>query len=256
MTIDLIYLAHGRPEFTEISLAALVNNTDWRLVNNFSIYTDGADWQWVQKRFASPQGTELLNTLAFGGPVAVLNHALQNSSADYLCKIDNDVMVPPSWLDKCLYAFERWEQIQLRPDLLGIEAWAPDPAFPAMPTSRPGTLGFRPTRNIGGIGFFSPAAFLRRPGEGATEFVPGWDLPTPNGRYGLTEWQWAHPHVVRGFVDPLLPVWLLDHHPAFRELNARYDAEGQQRRVWGEYPPEMSWLWEWWKPEGAQANGK
>ena len=39
---DLVYLAHGRPEFTAASLAALGENTNWERVGRMLIYTDGA----------------------------------------------------------------------------------------------------------------------------------------------------------------------------------------------------------------------
>lgn len=253
MKVDVIYLAHGRPEFTGISFKSLLANTDWSRVNALTVYGDGEPFQLPP--FISPVSMTLRNE-RLGGPVAVLNHALQNSSADYVCKIDNDVMVPPGWWLRCVALLDgHMRGLPGAPpiDLLGIEPWAPDTTvFSHVPPARlvecePGLHQLCFTRNIGGIGFFRRAAFQRCPSDAPME----WHLPTPNGRYGLTEWQWAHPRVVRGFIDPPLPVFLLDHHPAFRELNARYDAEGQQRRVWGEYPPEMSWLWEWWDAKGA-----
>jgi hypothetical protein len=245
-TIDLIFLAHGRPEFTSVSLLNLIKNTNWAMVEHFWIYTDG-ETEALYYPDTSPKFPLNLYFIkeCFGGPVAILNHALSISSADYIAKIDNDTIVPPRWLEQSCTVLN-----DFRVDLLGIEAWAPDPTvFP--PTLNPADTWGNASRcvrivpNIGGIGLFRRRAFESRP------------LPTPNGasgRFGLSEWQWNNPQAIKAFIDPPLPVFLLDHLPfePWRTLNAQYDASGVQRRVWREYPEHCRDLWQWW--EGSPEN--
>jgi hypothetical protein len=241
-TTDILYLAHGRPEFSSVSFLNLLRNTNWSPVSGFYIYTDGQTW-------SAPGIIDLANSFRlpkfyvdpqhYGGPVAVLRHCLTLPGAEYVCKIDNDTMVPPRWLESSLDVLSRYSL-----DLLGLEAWAPDPMVfpPHCPTIRTGSNHIRPTPHIGGIGFFHCETFFMK------EPIRSHG---PQGRYGLTEWQWKHPESRKAFLDPALPVFLLDHLPMepWKTLNARYDQEGQQRRVWGAYPEECKGLWEWW--EGA-----
>ena len=242
-TIDILYLAHGRPEFTAISFLSLLRNTQWKhyrvdqaIIKALYIYTDGDEDNAELIRGILGEDCSI-NTAVYNGPVAVLNHCLSLPSADYVCKIDNDTMVPPEWLESCLHVLETYQV-----DLLGIEAWAPDftvfPYIPYIPPHSGSALrhAVRPTTHIGGIGFYRRSAFAT-------------STPNPAGRFGLAEWQWAQSGLKIGFIDPPLSVFLLDHvpFPPFSELNAQYDAAGVQRRVWGEYPEACSHLWDWWK---------
>jgi len=245
-TTDILFLSHGRPEFTSISFLNLLRNTNWSLVSRFHIYTDGDSWSAPGLISLASSGFRLpafeVDTHRYGGPVAILSHCLSLPGASYVCKIDNDTMVPPHWLENCLDVLSRYSL-----DLLGIEAWAPDPmVFPAhcSPSVRSGHVHhIRPTPHIGGIGFFHCDSFAT-----AEPIRPSGE----KGRYGLTEWQWRHPELKKGFIDPALCVFLLDHLPMepWATLNTRYDREGQQRRVWGAYPEECRELWQWW--EGAR----
>jgi hypothetical protein len=249
-TVDIAYLAHGRIEFTIASLTNLIQTTPWNRVGSLQIYTDGEDFQPIVDRL--PQVARLKPvTRRLGGPVAVLNMAVEVAEADgadFVAKIDNDTMVPPGWLDYCISAADIHKV-----DLLGIEAWAMDPDPAIFPESIPdlvypyGTTkglyhcGVRPSRHVGGIGLFRTAAFAN-------------SLPRParDGRYGFTEWQWENTQLVKAFLDPPLPVFLLDHLPfePWVTLSRQYEAAGVQRRTWGVYPDSYSPLWQWWV--GAQ----
>jgi hypothetical protein len=251
---DILFLSKGRPEFTRESWAALQKNTPNA---TFWVFTDGDESQGLT-------GCEIIEP--FGGPVACLNGFLDllnslNLRPEYIFKADNDVVCPPGWLGACLDIMRRHPEV----DLLGIEPWTPDTKlFPQWvepfevykrePGPNP-VLPYWPAEprivsHIGGIGVFRRSAFER------------FGRPTPNtkdGRYGFTEWQWAHKDMVKAFIDPPLPVFLLDHLPSpyFMHLSKKYENEGSQRRVWGWYHPVLhSALWDWWRPAFASGENE
>jgi hypothetical protein len=235
-TVDIAYLAHRRPEFTSVSLLNLLKNTPWHRVNALHIFTDGDE-----ESANVVRGLDLKPiTRRIGGPVAILNTAMEISTADYVCKIDNDTMVPPGWLDYCLGTAE-FKSI----DLLGIEAWALDPdVFPEPITElvhpygvTKGLHGVRSSHHVGGIGLFRRSAFSHSQPR-----------PARDGRYGFTEWQWENSHITKAFLNPPLPVFLLDHLPMepWVALSRRYVESGAQRETWGVYPSECATLWQWW----------
>lgn len=256
-TVDICYLAHQRHEFTIASLTNLLKNTPWHRVNTFHVFTDGDDI--AAKMIESKFGLSCV-TRRIGGPVAILNTAVEVATADpicktdYVCKIDNDTMVPPGWLDYLLGVSQAHDV-----DLIGLEAWAMDPdAFPddfkGWTASSTETMrnpsGIRRSRHVGGIGLFRTSAFSASQPR-----------PIRDGRYGFTEWQWANPAAVtKAFLNPPLPVFLLDHLPMdpWRTLSLQYEAASTQRRTWGVYPESCSPLWDWWvgtKMTGTSAAG-
>jgi glycosyltransferase involved in cell wall biosynthesis len=223
--IDIIFPTHNRLEFTKESLAALIANTDWKHVRRMVIYDD-----------ASVDGTrEWLATAEipkvkvihgeFGGPVAVMNHYLiSGEAADVFAKIDNDTVVPPGWLTECLTVMRENPEV----DLLGIEAFRPVVAGQAK--RNPDDAKF-----IGGIGLMRARAFIT--------------LPRPGGRFGFTAWQERAPWVKKAWLNPALPVFLLDRLPMdpWRKLSKGYIAQGWQRE-WPVYPHSAAPLWKWWTP--------
>lgn len=281
--IDILFLAHKRPKFTRASLKALLENTDLSLhgVDGETSSTDNRLWMMTDgdlETFGEYQDHPLLAGISarrHGGPVACLNGMMLDDGgvwchpeAEFLCKIDNDTIVPPGWLPACLDLMRHFPNV----DLLGIEPWTPDqnlfprwvePArldckfcangagniLPKCPEcgllydpSRnfpvwPGALSPRPVSHIGGIGVFRRSAFER------------FGRPVPNSkdrRYGFTEWQWQHPGMVKAFIDPPLPVFLLDHLPfePWVSLSAKYEAEGIQRPHGWTYELKHRALWE------------
>jgi hypothetical protein len=152
-------------------------------------------------------------------------HYLESfGGADLFAKIDNDTMVPPLWLSECVRVMEGEPSI----DLLGLEAMHP---------THYGRVHreYEPASFIGGIGLFRARAF-----EGRA-------LPVAEGRFGFTAWQERHPEVVKGWLNPALPVCLLDRVPfePWRSLSAEYEAAGWQR-PWTRYREDTVGLWEWW----------
>lgn len=116
--IDILYLAKGRPEFTQASLGELVSNTSWELVDALCLYTDGSP---------DPRGVPDLGDTPFefhretvGGPVAILNDFIRRPGAEIFAKIDNDVIVPPGWLETAAAVMAENPKL----DILGLE-----PAF-------------------------------------------------------------------------------------------------------------------------------
>lgn len=263
--IDILYLAKGRPEFTEASFHSLIQNTNWSAVRKLFIYTDGDKmpikllhnyWmysckeQWHALSDAGVRGivswSEVLN-----GPVAIMSHFVSHfSGPDLFAKIDNDVMVPPGWLEQCLQVMEASPEL----GLLGIEPpasrtpapWAqgiPAPA-PELWKRKSGSLtwgemrGYAVCDSIGGIGLMRRSAFAgRRPMR----------PHATNGVGGFTDWQLEHKDVVKGWVTPPLNLFLLDRLPfePWASLSKKYIAEGIQR-PWTNYPASASHLWEWW----------
>lgn len=245
--IDLLYLAHHRPEFTVASLRTLVSSTllgGVRLV----IYTDGDEDLTPLLRGLGGQTPALLDIHKHGGPVAIMNHYLSRTDcSEIFAKIDNDTILPPGWLGSALGVMNDYEEL----GLLGIEP--PASRTPA-PWSRVGAVsvpelnsrhaGYAPCEAIGGIGLMRRSAFA------AT--VDRMRPYGPNGVGGFTDWQIRHPEIVKGWIVPPLPVFLLDRLPVepWISLSQQYIASGVQR-PWTNYDPLMApQLWSWWP--GAQ----
>ena len=154
--------------------------------------------------------------------MAIMNDFLTNRDPSrWFAKIDNDVIVPPGWLNNCLEIIERYPGV----DLLGIE-----PKYEVGDFRRKAMI----TKHIGGIGLMRRAAFQT--------------LPEARGRFGFTEWQHENPQVVKAWINPALPVILLDRLPfePWASLSRDYEARGWQR-PWRRYTEEDSKIWEWWR---------
>jgi len=161
-----------------------------------------------------------------GGPVAVMNHYLKSGNVTPIfAKIDDDTMVPPGWLGECLQVMEENPKL----DLLGIEAHYPVVAGVA-PRS------YKPAQFIGGIGLMRSSCFR--------------SLPRAQGRFGFTAWQDTNAQVVKGWISPALPVFLLDRIPfaPWAEHSREYVRQGLQRD-WPAYDPAVDGdKWAWWRP--------
>jgi hypothetical protein len=256
--VDILFLAHKRPEFTRASLRALLASLDYKRLTvtgtriRLSIFTDG------DQPPANIEGP-FCDINRYGGPVACMNAYLDScnkidaklrsspeATPDFIAKVDNDTIVPPGWLPACVDIMRRYPNI----DLLGIEPWTPDRKLfprwsePLMPVPD-NHWKFQPrvVSHVGGIGLFRRSAFER------------FGRPVPNsqdGRYGFTEWMWQHPRMVKAFIDPPLPVFLLDHLflEPWQHLSQRYEREGIQRNVEWLYGVELRVLWDWWLASG------
>ena len=232
MNVDVLYLCHGRLEFTQATLPTLIANTDWSSVSEFVIYNDaepdsGTTWSYLEE--ATTEVVVTLRRTNRGSPVGVMNHFLRRSNADAFAKIDNDIVVPPGWLDALRETMEGNEEIEL----LGAQ---------------PGMSGFRPgaetevdvtaATHIGGVGLMRRSAFRQ-----------GRSLPVANGRFGFTEWQ--HEHLPGSFwICPDLRLFELDRLPVepWRSLREGYVLDGGRalQREWPRYKKGMAddyWAW-------------
>ena len=321
VTVDVLFLAHGRREFTEASFKALCATLGES--HRLWVYTDGGEPPDVPESVRDRVAV-YFDTNRHGGPVACMVSLLKKlgntaylSEAPYLAKVDNDLVTCGGWLEACVDVMERYPGV----DLLGVEPYTTDEKlFPQWveparivdgeiepPPAVRCCCGHHITQHneagiciadrekctcfnfcdcwqlqqewftprlvshIGGIGVFRRSAFDR------------YGLPTPStqdGRQGFTQWQWSHPGMVKAFMDPPLPVFLLDHLPIprWQLLSEKYETTcvcghdvGQhpsaenmtccvcdlatcrgfrpmQRHVWGTYDPvKHKALWSWWE---------
>lgn len=235
--IDILYLAHGRPEFTRASMDALRANTNWDLVSRVLIYDDGGESPDFVAQAKFPIET-VYRSAAIGGPIAIMNEFLEREGLPAFAKIDNDVIVPPNWLDRCADVMETHPEL----DLLGIEPpvsrtpspWSGIRVSP--PEHQYAGCGYAPCDSIGGIGLMRRSAFAAR--------AP----MKPHHLYGgFTDWQLKNADVRKGWVAPPLDLFLLDRLPIdpWVSLSRKYIAAGEQR-PWTNYRAEDSALWSWW----------
>ena len=226
-----MHLSHNRLEFTKASLAALEANTDWGMVDQFLVYDDNsADGtreyleEWIRKAPARIPCRIVARFDTFGHPVNVMRDYLKNHRKHSIFgKVDSDTMVPPGWLGQCFDVMERNPDL----DLLGIEVMNPVDATVQ-------ERGYTQARFIGGIGLMRTSAFQT--------------LPEPNGAYfGFTEWQERHRRIKKGWLNPSLPVFLLDRFPfePWRSRSMGYIINFGQRDH-GPYMPHSKELWDWW----------
>jgi GT2 family glycosyltransferase len=233
--VDVMFLACNRLEFTRETFGAVLSNTDWGLVNELHVYDDGSrdgTRQWLAERIADvPCRVRIVDT-NWGSPVLAMRQFIQTATAPMLAKIDNDAMMPPGWLRESLDVFARHPHL----DLLGTEAmYAVDPR-PLVPRT------FTPAPFISGLGLYRRRVFL----ASCPEAYEKW--------FGLKEWQQAQgPSLVRGWITPALPVFLLDRCPLepWPTLTEQYIARGWMRR-WPKYDP-ASTLWSWRWPSASTA---
>lgn len=247
MTIDIVFPASSRPEFTAASLLALARNTNWALVRRLIIFTDGSPF-YNGCVAPPPIPIEVLeyDKRPLGGPVAIMKAWLADKEgADVMAKIDNDVIVPPGWLDEASGVMDHHPGL----DILGLEPplsrtaapWARGKRPPAPELNLPGGAqranpGYATCDSIGGVGLMRRRAFATR--------AP----MLPHSTYGgFTDWQQRHSDLVIGWIVPPLDLFLLDRLPIepWAALSRQYIAQGDQR-PWSLYLPEDASLWQWW----------
>lgn len=235
-SVDLLYLACNRLEFTQETFTTLVANTDWAYVRELVVYDDGSvdgTREWLAENVAAaPVQTRFVQT-QFGSPVAAMGHFIERAAAPILAKCDNDAMYPPGWLCQSLAVLDRHPELAL----LGIEAMYPHSDDPALPR------GYVPAEFISGLGLYHRTVFqYSRP-----RAYQKW--------FGLEEWQMAQGRgLTRGWINPALPVFLLDRfpHAPWCDYSDRYIQVGWQRS-WPRYPCDSE-LWQWRWPASSPAT--
>lgn len=237
MTVDVLYVAFNRIEFTRPSFQSLTDNTDWNLVRTLHIHDDGSSdgtARHLQDATALlPDTVDVrYESHRVGGPVAATNRHLdllagtaEQDDVSGFVKIDNDVIVSPDWLG------ELTRVASLNPGVcyLGIQPRY-GPPVPGLDENR----RVEEARHIGGVGLMRYRAF---------EVC----RPTPNGRYGFTEFQCRHPENRKGWVAPDLPVFcldLIDLEP-YASIAEEHIAKGWAR-PWAKYVDGGRAYYDWW----------
>jgi glycosyltransferase involved in cell wall biosynthesis len=233
MSLDILYLAYNRLEYTRTSFELMKKNTDWSLVDRLVVYddgsTDGTDDYLREAGERVHVSAFEFRMLKFRAPAATMNDYLSTSEAEMFVKIDNDIALPPDWLPSMYRVMRQNEDIEL----LGMEAARTGTVRDAQSATGPGHYGWIDGSHIGGVGIMRTESFHRRPAIMA------------RGRFGFTEWQHRH-DPVRGWIVPDLRVVQLDLIPEepWASLAHEYIARKWQR-IWPKYDPLQPWWWEW-----------
>jgi cellulose synthase/poly-beta-1,6-N-acetylglucosamine synthase-like glycosyltransferase len=237
MVVDLLYLAKNRLEFTKESFSMLVANTDWSLIGELHVCDDGSvdgTDDYLIEAIGAARGdlpeVTLFKQSNFGSPILVFNEFVKNTRSPLVCKLDNDTVVPPRFLNACVDVLDTSPELQC----LGIEA------FHEVDLNPHAQRGYEPCRYTGGIGVFRREPFKI-------------SLPKANEiYYGFGDWQ-QNVGVTCGWIRPSLSVFLLDRIPfePWATLSHQYEMENWQR-FWPSYGPERRDLWAWRFPnEGS-----
>lgn len=247
--IDIVFVAHNRLAFTKEAYTNFIKRTNFNLVDSVLFYDDNSidgTKQFLEEEIKKLKIRSTLLNSRLQYPVAIMNHflyELKTFKQPIFAKIDNDVIVPPGWLDTCVEIMEKNPKL----DLLGIEpTWSRTQApwqgsHPAVVDPKEIALGpstFIPSTAIGGIGLMRKDCFYRH------------DKMIPHSKYGgFTDWQWKNKDIIKGWAAPALKLFLLDRLPMnpWKELSLGYIERGWQR-AWTDYTEEIAHLWDWWEP--------
>ena len=226
VNIELLYLAWNRLEMTKTSFRLLKANTNWSLVDRLVVYDDGSTDGTAE--YLEEAGAAIgvpafyFRRTKFRSPTAIMNDAFARSEADVIAKIDNDIAVPPAWLDITA----------------GIMGASPELQALGMEAARTGVFGgdaeaysWIQGSHMGGVGLIRTSAITK---------------PLPSmGRYGWTEYQHRH-RLMCGWVTPDLPVVQLDLIPEEPWLSlADYYVSKKWARRWPSYDPLRPEWWRW-----------
>jgi GT2 family glycosyltransferase len=237
-SVDLLYLACNRLEYTRETFTALASNTGWDFVRELVVYDDGSQdgtCEWLGEAVGRIPAAVRFERTRFGSPVTAMLDFIRRAQAPILAKVDNDAMMPPGWLEQALAVLDRHPDL----DLLGLEAHYPYDADPQVPR------GYTPAEFISGIGLYRRRTFAH-------------DQPTMFNKYfGLEEWQIAKGgKIKRGWITPALPVFLLDRMPTepWSSLSLAYEQRGWQRPRPHVYDANST-LWHWrWAPNNRATS--
>lgn len=228
MSVDLLYLTANRRAFTALTFELLVENTNWDRVDHLIVYddssTDGARDEVVSRLARVPVPHEIRDH-EFGSPVAVMNDYIAQTASSLFAKIDNDVALPPLWLDHFLGVMEAKNP----PELLGTES----PFMGPPPEGWDGTYTWHPWKHIGGVGVMQ-TEFFKRTGP----------MPAKQ-HHGFTQHQWKY-RPRRGWINPDIAACLLDRCPVEPWLSISRDYEGRGwQRPWKKIPMQFDFYYSW-----------
>ena len=237
--IDILYLSWNRLEFTRQSFETMKQNTDWNAVHRLLVYDDGSTdgtAEYLQEALKQmPRRLQTrFRTTNHIGPIGIMRAFLMRAGEPIFAKIDNDVMLPPGWLGECRQLMQLHQQL----DFLGIEARID------APRAGPPPRKIVNAPYIGGIGLMRRRAFTSLPETGQTV------------RQGFTEWQCRHRYVRKAWINPPLPICLLNLVPVepWASLSRQYVANGWQRDWPQCYTEHHKALWGWWANETVDSD--
>jgi len=225
--VEILYLAWNRQRYTALTWHMMIANTDWDLVRQVTVYDDGSEdgtLEFLRAHIGEcPVRAELRET-DLRSPPAAMNHFLAEKRTEFFAKIDNDILLPPLWLNRMHDVLSGNPNLEL----LGMEA-----GQTRMPSDDGDEYGYERANHIGGVGLFRTVAFTKR-------------APLPyRGRYGFGDWQYRY-NLNRGWIMPDLMVPQLDRVPTgdWPETAQDYIEKGWQRD-WGRYSPVSHEYWDW-----------
>lgn len=229
---DVLYVAKNRREFTEITFGWLLENTNWECFDRLIVYDDGSSdgtREWLKDTIRTCPQEHHFRRSHFGSPVGIMNDYVDQTDADWFCKVDNDILLPEGWAEAMVSVLEKHDDL----DLLGMEA-----GMSGCPQDGwDGTYGPNwDCSHIGGVGLIRVGAYRRYP------------RPVPKGRYGWTESQHKFKRK-SAWIAPDLRMACLDKigEEPFASLSEVYIQQDNQRR-WEPYPREMAdYHWGWLK---------
>ena len=140
--IDVLVPCYKRPEYTKQCLEYLERNTKYPNVT-FFLVDDGSQDATLKyfEKFNLPK--RIFSHKHNTGLRDVIIDFLNASKADYICKIDNDVLVPKEWLTKLVHVYESTNVDVLSPNVMPSDA-----ASKGLDVG-----GYFETRTIGGLWF-------------------------------------------------------------------------------------------------------
>lgn len=235
MTTDLVFLSWNRLSFTQRSFNSLLENTNWDMVRSLYIYDDSSKdgtREWLQAQVRRVPVLVNYFDMKTQSPVRTMNFYLDQSIADLFAKVDNDIVVPPGWLDMLFAVMDANPELELLGFEAGMGFGLPTDADPQVDMKA--ERGYLPARHIGGVGLMRVESFMERP------------RVRPNGRYGFTEWQHKY-EPVAGWIQPDILVSDLSRIPVepWASLSQKYVENGWQRD-WPKNDPLQSCYWDHW----------
>lgn len=234
MSLDVLYLTWNREAFTRFSFEMLLKNTDWGLVDRLVVWDDysrDGTLCYLREAILDAPVPVHLRVGGYRSPVSIMNKYVEQYApdADLFAKIDNDVVVPPGWLNDLKAVMDASPELEL----LGMEAARTRTRGTAPCPTGSGPHSWVAADHVGGVGLMRTSSFTSRP------------RLTARGRFGFTSWQ-VHHNLALGWVTPDLHVCTLDLIPfePWRSLSNRYAKEGWQRK----FPryPLGEYYWDWW----------
>jgi len=225
----VLFLAKNRFAFTQASLLSVLRYTNPELTERVVLVDGGSEdgtKEFLRDICTIYDGPHILEFVAgqVGHVCDCFKYVVPSCGTDFLAKIDNDVVVPPYWMDHCVEILDGNPKISF----LGTVARDSKP-FDASDEAERSTIG---VKNIGGVGLFRTKPFKRTMPKGANKYFGFQGFQSQSGG-GCA---WVHPNM-RCFLLDKVPV------EPWRGLTKNYISKGYQRS-WQPYKKDPD-FWSW-----------